>query len=31
MKLIPKRRSARFGEGVVELAEERNGIPGVPG
>jgi hypothetical protein len=31
MKLIPKRRSARFGEGVVELAEERNGIPSAPG
>jgi len=30
MKLIPKRRSARFGEGVVELAEERSGIPGIP-
>jgi hypothetical protein len=31
MKLIPKRRSTRFGEGVVELAEEHNGIPGIPG
>lgn len=30
MKLIPKRRGARFGEGVVELAEERNGVPGIP-
>lgn len=30
MKLVPKRRSFRFGEGVVELAEERNGIPGIP-
>ena len=31
MKLIPKRRSFRFGAGVVELAEERSGVPGVPG
>ena len=31
MKLIPKRRCARFAEGVVELTEERNGIPGLPG
>ena len=30
MKLIPKRRCARFAEGVVELTEERNGIPGLP-
>jgi hypothetical protein len=30
MKLIPRRRSARFAEGVVELAEERDGIPGLP-
>ena len=31
MKLIPKRRSFRFGEGVAELAEERSGVPGIPG
>ena len=31
MKLIPQRRSARFGEGVIELAEDRDGIPGIPG
>ncbi len=31
MELIPRRRSARFAEGVAELAEERSGIPGIPG
>jgi hypothetical protein len=31
MELIPRRRSSRFSEGVVELAEEHSGIPGLPG
>ncbi len=31
MELIPKRRGTRFAQGVVEFAEEQNGLPGLPG